>query len=500
MESVLFSPIGVNDPFGFNNEGGYNEGALLTIIRETKPSYIYLYMTNDVTLIEEKDKRYTKALDLLVKELELDCEYEIINEVEELPNRYVNYYKRFARILSDINEKHRAQKIVVNGSSGTPTIRSALMLLSTNLPFNITVKQVGVVEFTYNKEELEEYNVEEIKEQVDIEKNEKCWTIDTKYLTSLKLNKIVKDFIKDFDYVNARKLVLQPMFRLRNKEIKDLLDLACYRLNNEFDKALEIEQEKGFDVLPYKEKKLGETFEFIVNLWIMLRQKRHNEFARLVCPILDRIAKELITEERLNQLTDVNNNYDLSISDDKIIANHPDLINYLNSVNFVRLRGRASFSFYRHVINYFYQASEDNNKKRRLKEILTDLRRVEDRLKYYVNHTIAPIEDKDIQKWTGLNSDSILMKIISLLGFAYPGYNFSEYFERNKGLRQFNRMLMDKIDENFFEDTQKSTETSSKTDSETEEVEQTVEVEPVEKTEEVESIEEVSEELEEVAV
>ena len=211
-------------------------------------------MTNDVTLIEEKDKRYTKALDLLVKELELDCEYEIINEVEELPNRYVNYYKRFARILSDINEKHRAQKIVVNGSSGTPTIRSALMLLSTNLPFNITVKQVGVVEFTYNKEELEEYNVEEIKEQVDIEKNEKCWTIDTKYLTSLKINKIVKDFIKDFDYVNARKLVLQPMFRLRNKEIKDLLDLACYRLNNEFDKALEIEQEKGFDVLPYKEK------------------------------------------------------------------------------------------------------------------------------------------------------------------------------------------------------------------------------------------------------
>ena len=34
METVLFTPVGVNDPIGFSRDGVYNEGAMLTIIRK----------------------------------------------------------------------------------------------------------------------------------------------------------------------------------------------------------------------------------------------------------------------------------------------------------------------------------------------------------------------------------------------------------------------------------------------------------------------------------
>ena len=283
---------------------------------------------------------------------------------------------------------------------------------------------------------------------------ERTWTIDTKYLSSLKLNTIIKDLINDFDYVRARKLVLRPMFRMRDPQIKDLLDISCLRLKNDVEQALKLEAEKGLDVLPFKEKEIAEPFEYMLNLWIMLRQKRFDDFARSICPILDNIARAIITEERLNQLThnDVES-YGLMISDDKIIENHPDLINYLTSVNFVKLRGRTSFSFYRHCINYFYKDYEDEGKKRRLKEILTDLRRVEDRIKYQVNHTITMIDDSHIQLWTGLNSDSIFSKMLVLLGFAYPEYNFTAYFDKDKGIRQINQLLKDKIDQNFFNGT-----------------------------------------------
>lgn len=455
METVLFTPVGVNDPIGFSRDGVYNEGAMLTIIREVRPSHVYLYLSNDAIQAEDSDNRYTKAIGVLAKELGISMQIEVIKEENEVPNRYVNYYKIFAKILSDINLRHQGCKICVNGSSGSPTIRSSLMVLATNLPFNISLKQVGVDEVSYSSSDVfEDKDFETIWEQVDKSSQERTWTIDTKYLSSLKLNTIIKDLINDFDYVRARKLVLRPMFRMRDPQIKDLLDISCLRLKNDVEQALKLEAEKGLDVLPFKEKEIAESFEYMLNLWIMLRQKRFDDFARSICPILDNIARAIITEERLNQLThkDVES-YGLIISDDKIIENHPDLINYLTSVNFVKLRGRTSFSFYRHCINYFYKDYEDEGKKRRLKEILTDLRRVEDRIKYQVNHTITMIDDSHIQLWTGLNSDSIFSKMLVLLGFAYPEYNFTAYFDKDKGIRQINQLLKDKIDQNFFNGT-----------------------------------------------
>ena len=155
---------------------------------------------------------------------------EVIKEENEVPNRYVNYYKIFAKILSDINLRHQGCKICVNGSSGSPTIRSSLMVLATNLPFNISLKQVGVDEVSYSSSDVfEDKDFETIWEQVDKSSQERTWTIDTKYLSSLKLNTIIKDLINDFDYVRARKLVLRPMFRMRI-QIKDLLDISCLRL------------------------------------------------------------------------------------------------------------------------------------------------------------------------------------------------------------------------------------------------------------------------------
>ena len=142
---------------------------MLTIIREVRPSHVYLYLSNDAIQAEDSDNRYTKAIGVLAKEIGISMQIEVIKEENEVPNRYVNYYKIFAKILSDINLRHQGCKICVNGSSGSPTIRSSLMVLATNLPFNISLKQVGVDEVSYSSSDVfEDKDFETIWEQVEI--------------------------------------------------------------------------------------------------------------------------------------------------------------------------------------------------------------------------------------------------------------------------------------------------------------------------------------------
>ena len=150
---VLFSPIGMTDPVSQRN---LNEGSLLNICRFYEPDKIYLYMSKEVMEFHEKDDRYIKCLERVYKYLGKNFEYEIIDRSELKEVQIFDFfYKEYRDILYRIHEENPGAEILLNVSSGTPAMKSALFVLCALFNFPMTPVQVSTPEKKSNSESEE---------------------------------------------------------------------------------------------------------------------------------------------------------------------------------------------------------------------------------------------------------------------------------------------------------------------------------------------------------
>ena len=126
MKKILFSPIGGTDPIS-----NFRDGAMLHICRIYKPDIVYLYLSKEMCEFQEKDDRYRYCLEQLGKKL--DKQFEVIeiqkNELEEV-QVFDTFMKEYREILNDIRDKNPESEIILNVSSGTPAMKSALQILA----------------------------------------------------------------------------------------------------------------------------------------------------------------------------------------------------------------------------------------------------------------------------------------------------------------------------------------------------------------------------------
>lgn len=111
---VLFSPIGTTDPVR-----GMHDGPMLHIIRHYKPQKVYLYFTKEM---KEKRDEVIRALTPFNTEIK-----EFITDIED-PHNFDIFAKTFDELLINIQKENPNSQILVNISSGTPQIKSALCL------------------------------------------------------------------------------------------------------------------------------------------------------------------------------------------------------------------------------------------------------------------------------------------------------------------------------------------------------------------------------------
>ena len=122
---TLFSPIGSTDPI----RGGH-DGAMLHICRYYKPDKVYLYLTGEMSA-DDKIQRVTYCFDQLQKLLDHPMEYQVISRKDfwEVQN-FDTFAKEFDKILDEIRQNDNPDTLYVNVSSGTPAMKSALLLMS----------------------------------------------------------------------------------------------------------------------------------------------------------------------------------------------------------------------------------------------------------------------------------------------------------------------------------------------------------------------------------
>ena len=133
---ILFSPVGGTDPISVANK---KDGSLLHICRWYKPDEVILYMSAEIMENHKKDNRYIYCLEKLSELINKKMEYRFIERPELTEVQDFNFfYNEFREILKQTyKQMNKGDKLLLNVSSGTPAMKSALLGISNlgELPF-----------------------------------------------------------------------------------------------------------------------------------------------------------------------------------------------------------------------------------------------------------------------------------------------------------------------------------------------------------------------------
>ena len=119
MEYVLFSAIGDSDPIR-----GDFDGPMLHIVRNYRPTAVYLLFTADMARKEESTGCCSKAIAYIAP----DCTIIPIKTNIENPSDFDAFHELLAATINRIREQHPKAEILLNISSATPQIKSAMCL------------------------------------------------------------------------------------------------------------------------------------------------------------------------------------------------------------------------------------------------------------------------------------------------------------------------------------------------------------------------------------
>lgn len=220
---VLISAVGDTDPFR-----NFHDGALIHIARKYRPEKVILIFSEHTA---KKQGNIEKALFSIAPnyEPELIIHDSIISDNEV--HIFDVMFQRFSDILQEYYTKE--DEFILNLSSATPQIKSALFVINRLSGINVKAVQVSSPEHASN-ENIGHDNDENIDELIEVNEDNKVNFIDRtiednaeKFNQAL-LKKTARDFIEKFDYKAALDILDQlsdfPNLKSIRKEIRDIVE------------------------------------------------------------------------------------------------------------------------------------------------------------------------------------------------------------------------------------------------------------------------------------
>ena len=220
---VLISAVGDTDPFR-----NFHDGALIHIARKYRPEKVILIFSEHTA---KKQGNIEKALFSIAPDYkpELIIHDSIISDNEV--HIFDVMFQRFSDILQEYYTKE--DEFILNLSSATPQIKSALFVINRLNGINVKAVQVSSPEHASN-ENIGHDNDENIDELIEVNEDNKVNFIDRtiednaeKFNQAL-LKKTARDFIEKFDYKAALDILDQlsdfPNLKNVRKEIRDIVE------------------------------------------------------------------------------------------------------------------------------------------------------------------------------------------------------------------------------------------------------------------------------------
>ena len=283
----LFSPIGNTDPIKY-----LYDGSMIHICRYYQPDVVYLYLSKEMMENHKKDNRYVKTLELLGEFLHHKFEIHIIENSDMIDvQQYDIFYNEFHRIIAEIEEQKDSEDILlVNMASGTPAMKSALLVMATLSEYRFLPIQVSTPQKKSNleHEERDEYDVDANWElNMDNEETAENRCQEVKCLNLMRLLKIdmIKKHLLSYDYHAALAV---------GKEIKDELNPVAWKWLQSADARAVLDWERMNRVLPEnngiisavrQENKKKILFEYLLALDLKVKRGEYADFIRGITPL-----------------------------------------------------------------------------------------------------------------------------------------------------------------------------------------------------------------------
>lgn len=288
---VLFTPLGMSDP-----TRGLRDGGFIHICRLYKPRKVYLYMSKEICEFDSQDNRYEEYLRRLCRKLGFECAVEKIKRPELVNvNDFDAFYGDFTMLIKQIGDENSDCRILINLSSGTPQMKSALKIVSSLSSRSLIQVQVSspLKKSNIEKPVDEKYDIElewELNEDNDENTYEnRCTVINSENLNAHIKGEIIAKHIKAYDY-KAALAVAQTIQDFIDPRAMTLLMAAERRLALDMGKAEMFARSVGYDLLPVKDRenssKAKIAFEYILALKIKLEKGELADFVRAVSPVL----------------------------------------------------------------------------------------------------------------------------------------------------------------------------------------------------------------------
>ena len=220
---VLISAVGDTDPFR-----NFHDGALIHIARKYRPEKVILIFSEHTA---KKQGNIEKALFSIAPDYkpELIIHDSIISDNEV--HIFDVMFQRFSDILQEYYTKE--DEFILNLSSATPQIKSALFVINRLNGINVKAVQVSSPEHASN-ENIGHDNDENIDELIEVNEDNKVNFIDRtiednaeKFSQAL-LKKTARDFIEKSDYKAALDILDQltdfPNLKSVREEIRDVVN------------------------------------------------------------------------------------------------------------------------------------------------------------------------------------------------------------------------------------------------------------------------------------
>ena len=427
MNKVLFSPVGMTDPVRYKRDG-----PMLHIIRYYKPEKVYLFFTSETEELEKTDGRYSKS----IEKSGFDCRIETIFSSIGDPSDFDAFMKVFPETLKGIAEENPGAQLLVNISSGTSQMISALCLEIASNRYDLLPIQVKTPERKSNiVRQTGDFNLdEELKNLLDRDTfhyPSRCEIPGMKNFRKALLSSQLETLIKSYDYHAALKII-EPYPALFEKYnlITCLLKHLWHRLNLQSDMAEKTAFDTGvdFEFYPCKNKDAEDIIEYFQTMKIKQKRGELSDFIMRITPFATETAKvflgRFIDWEKLT----VMDNGVPSFSR-KLIKDYSfELFNLVNKEYKGGLRDThfVNLSIFASIIRALPDIAPPdkkalyNNRYHQVKKLLGMLNNLETVIRNKTAHEMTLVTEETLKSKTGRKSSQILKDLEILLSVVFP--------------------------------------------------------------------------------
>lgn len=295
---ILFSPIGGTDPIKY-----YRDGSMLHICRHYQPDIVYLYLSYEMLSYHKKDNRYIDAIERLGKSIDHHFDIVLI-EREKLINvqQYDVFYQDFRSEIKKIESVMLPDdELLVNMASGTPAMKSALLVMATLAEYRFKPIQVSTPQGKMNakQDDRENYDAEliwEMNEDNDSDAQNRCEEI--KCLNLIKMLKIeaIKKHISAYDYAAALSVANEIKQDISENALC-LIQIADARAKLNLRKISTLMKNIQYDIYPIKEGDKQKIFEYVLGLQIKFKRQEFADFIRGITPLVMDLLENILKKE-----------------------------------------------------------------------------------------------------------------------------------------------------------------------------------------------------------